>query len=53
MLGTERERVFKFYFSRLQRNSRVNLIFSALFLKSCCIMAMLYGIWLHTTNNKE
>jgi hypothetical protein len=33
MLGTERERVLKFYFSRLQRNSRVNLIFSGLFLK--------------------
>ena len=32
MLGTERERVFKFYFSRLQQNSRVNLIFSGLFL---------------------
>jgi hypothetical protein len=33
MLGTERERVLKFYFSRLQRNSRVNSIFSGLFLK--------------------
>jgi hypothetical protein len=31
--GTERERVLIFYFSRLQRNSRVNLIFSGLFLK--------------------
>jgi hypothetical protein len=33
MLGSERERVLKFYFSRLQRNSRVYLIFSRLFLK--------------------
>ena len=33
MLETEPERVLKFYFSRLQRNSRVNLLFSGLFLK--------------------
>jgi hypothetical protein len=39
MLGTERERVLKFYFSRLRRNSRVNLIFSGLFLK----MLLYYG----------
>jgi hypothetical protein len=51
MLGTGRERVLKFYFSRLRRNSRVNLIFFGLFLKM--FKNMLYGIWLQTTKNEE
>jgi hypothetical protein len=45
MLGTERERVLKFYFSRLQRNSRVNFNIFWFVFKKVAVLWLFYTVF--------